>query len=194
MRHRVKTTTFSRDTKHRKAMIRSGVENLVLQGHVSTSKTKAKEFKRWADKLIHKAQSGSLTARRDLHRFFGKRNVVNALVDKIAPLFADRTSGFTRITVEGKRRGDNTEMVRLELVTMPENMGTFANPTPAEKTEAAAKKSTAKKATVKKAAPAKKVEKTEKTEKKVAAPKKTAAKAAPTKTKAASTVRRSGKK
>lgn len=191
MRHRVKTTTFNRDTKHRKAMIRSGVENLVLQGHVSTTKAKAKEFKRWADKLIHKAQDGSLTARRDLHRFFGKRNVVNALVDKIAPMFTDRVSGFTRITVEGKRRGDNTEMVRLELISMPENMGTFANPTPSEKAKPAAKKPVAKKAVAKKTTPAKK---TEKVEKKAAAPKKTTAKSAPTKTKAASTVRRSGKK
>jgi large subunit ribosomal protein L17 len=189
MRHRVKTSTFSRDTKHRKALIRNGVENLVLQGHISTSKTKAKEFKRWADKLIHKAQAGSLASRRDLHRFFGKRNVVNSLVDRIAPAFAGRTSGYTRIIVEGNRRGDNTEMVRLELVVMPENMGSFVNPTP--DATSAVKKA---KAAPKKATPAKKVEKTVKVEKKQAAPKKTAAKSAPTKTKAASTVRRSGKK
>lgn len=123
MRHRLKTKQFNRDTKERKALLKSLVSALVERGQIVTTKQKAKETKRIADKLIHKAQKGDLASRRVIHKFFGKRSFVNTLTDKIAPLFDKRVSGFSRITKVGTRRGDNTEMVRLELVKQPEANG-----------------------------------------------------------------------
>jgi len=125
MRHRIKKRHFNRDTNHRKALLRNLVRSLVEQGHIVTTKAKAKETKRLSDKLIYKAAKADLTSRRVLHRFFGKRDIVNTLVDRVAPVMKDRNSGFTRIVVLGKRKGDNSEMVRLELVNKPEKLGTL---------------------------------------------------------------------
>lgn len=157
MRHRAKVKTFNRDTHARQALLRSLLRSLVLEGQMVTTRAKAKEVRRWADKLIHKAQEDSLPTRRLLHRFFGKRDVVNTLVDRIAPLFTDRVSGFTRIVGVGKRRGDNSDMVKIELVKQSEIKG-LKNPNPEVKAEkkvvkTSAAATTAKKAVVKKAAP-----------------------------------------
>lgn len=128
MRHRVAKRHFNRDTKHRKAMIMNLVRSLVLEGEIKTTTRKAKEVKRWADKLVSTAKKGDLHARRTLHRFFGKRDVVNTLVDRIAPLFPDRKSGFTTHEVLGKRRGDNSEMTKLSFLVKPEVIGSLKSP------------------------------------------------------------------
>jgi len=125
MRHRVKTKQFNRDTNHRKMLIRNLVRSLVEHGEIVTTEAKAKETKRWADKLISQAQRDSLNTKRQLHTFFGTRDVVNTLVGKIVPAMGKRTSGFSRITHLGKRRGDNTAMVKLSLVEKPEKLGTL---------------------------------------------------------------------
>ncbi len=62
---------------------------------------------------------GTLTARRILERFFGSKKVVNQVVDSVAPAMKDRTSGFTRIIHLGRRRGDDSAMVKVELVKPP---------------------------------------------------------------------------
>jgi len=160
MRHRVKKSFFNRGTKHRQAMLRSGVRNLILHGKILTTMAKAKEFKRLTDKIIHKAMDDSVASRRKLHQFFGKRDVVNTLVEQVAPSFKERQSGFTRITKQGRRRGDNTEMVKLELLVKRDDAGTFKKPV-AEKKVAAkkpvVKKTAAKKPTTSKSAKPKKV-------------------------------------
>ena len=129
MRHRSNITKFSRDTKSRKALFKNLVRALVEQGKITTTEVKAKEIKRIADKLISKAKDNSLNTRRTLHRFFGMRDVVNTLVEKIAPEFTDRNSGFTRVTKIGVRRGDNTPMAELSLVKIPEKVGTLKKST-----------------------------------------------------------------
>lgn len=143
MRHRVAKRHFNRDSKHRKAMIMNLVRNLIVYGEIETTKEKAKEVKRWADKLVYKAKKGDVATRRNLHTFFGKRDVVNTLVDRIAPLFPNRDSGFTTHKSLGKRRGDNTEMVSIGFINKPETLGTLKAPkeaTPkAAKTKAAPK-------------------------------------------------------
>ncbi len=150
MRHRSSTKKFNRDTKSRKALFKSLVRALVEQGKIVTTEAKAKEARRIADKLIGKAKVDSMATRRVLHRFFGVRDVVNTLVDKIAPEFSDRVSGFTRITKIGVRRGDNVGMAELSLITAPATVGTLKN-------VASEKKVVAAKATPVKKAPAKKV-------------------------------------
>ncbi len=152
MRHRSKIKKFNRDTKSRKALFKTLVRSLVETGTIVTTEAKAKEVKRIADKLIGKAKDGTLETRRTLHRFFGTRDVVNTLVDRIAPEFTDRVSGFTRITKVGVRRGDNTKMAEVTLVVKPETVGTLKN-TEAKKEVKAVKKAPAKavkKETVKK--------------------------------------------
>lgn len=144
MRHRVKKTIFNKDTKHRQAMLRNGVRNLVLHGQVKTTRAKAKEYQRWADKLIFKARQNTLASRRQLHQFFGKRDVVNTLVERVAPVFKSRKSGFTRMVDVGRRRGDNTPLVQLELVKKPENLGSLKRPTQTKKKEVVSNIKTAK--------------------------------------------------
>lgn len=135
MRHRVKKSFFNRDTKHRQAMLRGGLRNLLLNGYLVTTKAKAKEYKRLTDKIFAKVADGSVISRRKLHEFFGKRDVINTLVEKLAPAFKDRKSGFTRLVKYGKRRGDNTELFRLELVKKPAEMGSFAKKKVAKSTK-----------------------------------------------------------
>jgi large subunit ribosomal protein L17 len=127
MRHRSTSKKLNRDTKSRKALFRGLVRSLVETGSIVTTEVKAKEIKRIADKLIGKAKTDSLETRRNLHKFFGVRDVVNTLVEKIAPEFSDRVSGFTRVTKLGVRRGDNTPMAKLSLIKMPQEIGTLKN-------------------------------------------------------------------
>lgn len=151
MRHRQKTKQLGRDTKSRKALLRNLVRSLIEHGEVETTEAKAKETKRWADKLIGKAQTDSLAVRRQLHTFFGKRDVVNTLVDKVAPAMKDRKSGFSTIAKLGNRRGDNSKVVKLSLVeASAKKVGLKAPKT--EKVEA-------KKPAIKKAAPKKSTKK-----------------------------------
>ena len=125
MRHKIASSHFNRDTNQRQQMFKLLLTGLFTHGHLTTTKPRAKEIKRQADKLISVAQVDSVASRRNLHMFFGKRDIVNTLVERIAPAMKDRKSGFTRIEVVGSRRGDNSEMVMLSLMSMPETVGTL---------------------------------------------------------------------
>ena len=140
MRHRVKTKQLGRNTKARKHLLIGQVRSLLLYGSITTTRAKAKEIARLTDTYISKAKSDSVATRRQLHTFFGKRDVVNALVDSIAPLFPDKVSGFTTISDVGTRRGDNAQLARVALTTQPENIGTFAAPKDVEATDTVSKK------------------------------------------------------
>lgn len=128
MRHRVASKQLNRDTKHRKALVTNMMRALVEHGRIETTMAKAKVLKRIADKIVTKAKQDSVAARRGLHQVFGKRDVVNTLVEQVAPAFKNRTSGFTRITTIGNRGGDNTLMVELAWVDQPEIVGTLRAP------------------------------------------------------------------
>lgn len=159
MRHRSKIKHFNRDTKSRKALFKTLVRSLVEHGSITTTESKAKEIKRIADKIIARAKVDSVANRRILHKFFGRRDVVNTLVDRVAPEFEKRVSGFTTIENVGLRRGDNTKLAKLSLIKMPKRVGSLKNEKKEVKKEAKpkAKKATSKKAPVKQASkPAKK--------------------------------------
>lgn len=119
MRHRVKGVKLGRDTAQRRSLFKNLLTALFTHGEIQTTEAKAKAIKGIADKLISRAQAGTLPARRLLSRFFGTRAVANRLVDEVAPAMKDRTSGFTRIIRLGKRMGDDSMMVKMELVTKP---------------------------------------------------------------------------
>jgi large subunit ribosomal protein L17 len=108
--------SFNRDTKARASLLLSLATNLLWHGEIVTTKAKARQAARLVDKCIKKAKVGDVAAKRQLHRVFGHRGCVNNLCDRVAPVFTTRSSGFTRLTLIGNRRGDNTPMYRLSLV------------------------------------------------------------------------------
>lgn len=154
MRHRVKAQHFNRDTKSRKALFKNLLSSLFEHGAVETTEQKAKAIKRLADKIIGKALPGTITARRVLERFFGSKQIVNRLVDSVAPVMRDRNSGFTRITRLGRRRGDDASMVKLELIVQPQPKAEKVAPKKVE--EKKEEKTPAAKTSTAKAAPKKK--------------------------------------
>jgi large subunit ribosomal protein L17 len=155
MRHRVQDKKFNRNSNERKALLNGLLRALVERGSIETTLVKGKVLKRLADRVISRAKDDTLNSRRVLHRTFGKRDVVNTLVEVVAPAAAKRTSGFTRVIPMGKRRGDNTPMVRVELVDMPSKVNTLVSGKEYAVRAKAPKKAAAPKAPAK-AAPAKK--------------------------------------
>lgn len=119
MRHRVQGTAIGRDTQHRSALIRNLLISLFEHGSIETTELKAKVVKRMADKVITKGKPGDLAARRNLESFFGQRQIVNLIMGSILPAVTDRTSGFTRSIRLGRRRGDDANMMKVELVSAP---------------------------------------------------------------------------
>lgn len=150
MRHRVKTHRFNRDANARKMLVRGLVRSLVEHGAIVTTLAKAKETRRWADKLIGQARVDSVESRRLLHTFFGRRDIVNTLVEKTAPAMGKRVSGFSTLVRLGKRRGDNTELVKLSLVTQPKVLHTLKSGTTHGKKKVAAKVKSKKKTSAQK--------------------------------------------
>ncbi|KPU26788.1 50S ribosomal protein L17 [Caloranaerobacter sp. TR13] len=111
-----KLRKLGRKTDHRKAMLRNLVTSLLKNGRIETTETRAKETRRLAEKMITLAKRGDLHARRQVLAFVYDETVVKTLFDEIAPKYAERNGGYTRILKIGPRRGDGSEMVILELV------------------------------------------------------------------------------
>ena len=107
---------LGRDTAHRKAMLRNLVTDLLREGRIQTTEHRAKEARRQAEKMITLGKRGDLHARRQAMAYIFDESVVNKLFEEIAPKYADRQGGYTRILKLGPRQGDNAEVVFLELV------------------------------------------------------------------------------
>ncbi|MFR8250488.1 MAG: 50S ribosomal protein L17 [Anaerovoracaceae bacterium] len=107
---------LGRPTAHRKAMLRNQVTDLLREGRITTTITRAKETRRMAEKMITLGKRGDLHARRQALAYIYDEDVVTELFDNIAPKYAERSGGYTRILKLGQRRGDTAEMVFLELV------------------------------------------------------------------------------
>jgi len=148
MRHRVAKKHFNRDTNNRKALLKNLLRALVEQGEIVTTTSKAKEIKRLMDKTVHRAKTDSVENRRLLHKIFGRRDVVNTLVDRIAPAMADRVSGFTTIAKEGIRRGDSAVLSKLKFIVDIDRAGSLKSGK--DHTQKVEKKAPTKKAAVKK--------------------------------------------
>lgn len=116
MRHRVKGRKLNRAVKHRKSLFKNLISALIEHGEIKTTEAKAKAIKGLVDKLITKAKSGSVHARRLIGSFLNRRSIVNRLVDTVAPQLTKRTSGYTRIIKLGRRQGDRAMMVKMQLV------------------------------------------------------------------------------
>jgi large subunit ribosomal protein L17 len=117
MRHAKQRNKLSRDSAHRRSLMRNLSRELIEHERIRTSQAKAKAVKPEVEKLITLAKRGGLHARRQALSELGQdRFVVHKLFEEIAPRYAERPGGYTRIVKLGPRRSDSTEMVFLELV------------------------------------------------------------------------------
>lgn len=104
------------NTGHRKALLRNIVTSLLKHGRIETTEARAKELNAIAEKMISLGKKGDLAARRQALAYLLDETVVKDLFDNIAPKYADRQGGYTRIVKVGFRRGDAAEKVIVELV------------------------------------------------------------------------------
>jgi large subunit ribosomal protein L17 len=117
MRHGKQRHKLSRDMAHRRALLRNLSRDLIEHERIKTSQAKAKAVKPEVEKLITLAKRGDLHARRKALAELGQdRFLVHKLFEEVAPRYAERPGGYTRIVKLGPRRSDSTEMVFLELV------------------------------------------------------------------------------
>jgi large subunit ribosomal protein L17 len=108
---------------HQKQMMANLASDLIRHGRIKTTETKAKNLRPYAEKLITKAKAGDLHARRQVLSKLHDRDVVAYLFEEVAPRFADRNGGYTRILKLGPRPGDNASMAIIELVDRGEGSG-----------------------------------------------------------------------
>ncbi|MCJ7724874.1 MAG: 50S ribosomal protein L17 [Acidimicrobiia bacterium] len=101
---------------HQKHILSNLAQELFWEERVTTTITKAKVLRPYAEKLITKARTGSLNARRQILSKIENTEVVTRLFDEIAPRYAERPGGYTRIVRVGPRRGDGAEMAIIELI------------------------------------------------------------------------------
>ena len=107
---------LGRPTAHRKAMLRNQVTSLLRNGKLETTYTRARETQRMAEKMITLGKRGDLHARRQALAYIYDEDVVTELFEEIAPKYAERKGGYTRVLKVGPRRGDAAEMAIIELV------------------------------------------------------------------------------
>ena len=149
------TRKLGRPTAHRVAMLRGMVTLLLENGQIETTLARAKEVRSMAEKMITLGKKNTLASRRAALAYITKESVVTKLFTEIAPSYANRNGGYTRILKLGNRRGDAAEMAIVALVKdeKAEAAAPATETAPAAEAaaEAPAKKPAAKKTTAKKA-------------------------------------------
>lgn len=116
MRHKVAGKRLGRTSAHRNALFRNLVTELLDHEVVQTTEAKAKELRRWGDRLITLGKRGSLHARRQAAAVLRRRAVVQKLFGDLAARYAGRPGGYTRVVKLGVRSGDAARMAVVELV------------------------------------------------------------------------------
>ena len=110
------TRKLGKTSTQRKALLRQQVTDLLENGKIETTFYRAKEVQPVVEKMITLGKKGNLAAYRRALSFITKEDVANTLFKEIAPKYADRNGGYTRVTRTGARRGDAAEMAIIELV------------------------------------------------------------------------------
>lgn len=123
MRHRVAGKKLGRSPSHRRALLRNLVTALLQYEAVETTDAKAKELKRWGDRMITLGKAGTLHARRRAATVIQRAGVVKKLFDELAPRYAARPGGYTRVVKLGVRHGDAAAVSMVELVDRPGSDG-----------------------------------------------------------------------
>jgi large subunit ribosomal protein L17 len=119
MRHQAHHGRLGVQPAHRRAMIRNMVTSLLKHERIKTTKGRAKEVRRYAEKMITVAKKETLASKRHVLGFVREREVVNKLFKTLIYRYAERKGGYTRVLKLGYRVGDGAEMVFLELVDRP---------------------------------------------------------------------------
>ncbi len=159
MNHRNGFNPLSRTTAHRRAMSRNMVTSLFRFERITTTKSKALEVRKAAEKLITRSKVDSVHNRREVKKFIADEKVLNKLFTEIGPRMKERNGGYTRVLKLGFRQGDAADMVILELVDYkldseaeePKKETKAKKTASTEEKKPAAKKPAAKKSTAKKA-------------------------------------------
>ena len=116
MRHQRAGKKLGRDSAHRRALYANLAGALIEHGRIKTTEAKAKAVKPLAEQMITLGKRGDLSARRQAISELRSQDAVRRLFDDVAPRFADRPGGYSRIVKLGQRQGDAAAMVYLELV------------------------------------------------------------------------------
>jgi large subunit ribosomal protein L17 len=116
MRHRNANRKLSRNSSHRRAMLRNLVTDFLDHGRLMTTLPKAKEVRPLAEKMITLGKRDNLHARRQLQSYLLREPVAKKVFDTIAPRFADRKGGYSRIIKLGNRKGDGADLAIIELL------------------------------------------------------------------------------
>ena len=159
MNHKNGFNPLSRTTAHRRAMSRNMVTSLFRYERITTTKSKALEVRKSAEKLITRAKEDTVHNRREAAKFISDEKILNKLFTEIGPRMKERNGGYTRVLKLGFRQGDAADVVILELVDYKlETEEETADKKAAKKTSAKDDSAKAKKSASKskEAAPAKK--------------------------------------
>lgn len=124
MRHNVSGRKLSRNTAHRKALLRNLVTSLLEHERIETTLAKAKELRSEADRMITLAKKGDLHARRQALAFIRDKGTVQKLFGEIKDRYLERNGGYTKITRLHYRKGDAAPITVVELVERPESKKT----------------------------------------------------------------------
>lgn len=117
MRHHNNVRKFGRKRNQRKALLKGLALALIAHGKIETTEAKAKELRTMIEKLITKANQGTVSSRRIvISRLYNLTAEANKLIDEIAPNYKDRKGGYTRITKLPRRAGDASKMAVIEFV------------------------------------------------------------------------------
>lgn len=111
-----KQRKLGRTTPQRRSILRNLTTDLLREGRIETTVTRAKETRRMAEKMITLGKRGDLHARRQALAYIFDEDVVTRLFEEIAPSYSERNGGYTRILKKGPRVGDAAEMAIIELV------------------------------------------------------------------------------
>ena len=114
MRHRKRTVKLGIKSQHRRATLANMVCSLIEHSQITTTVPRAKEARRWADKMVTLAKKGTLHHRRQALAFLKQKAAVKKLFEELGKQHGDRAGGYTRIIRVGARRGDAAEMAILQ--------------------------------------------------------------------------------
>ncbi|MEW6033749.1 MAG: 50S ribosomal protein L17 [Chloroflexota bacterium] len=117
MRHRVSRHKLGKSTGQRMSVYRNLVADLFRYGKVVTTESRAKRVRSFADKVITLGKQGTLHSRRQVLSFVTDEEIVDKVFAEIAPRYADRRGGYSRVTKLGSRAGDAAPMAQLDLVS-----------------------------------------------------------------------------
>lgn len=120
MRHQKAGKKLNRTGSHRNAMFRNMVTSLFEHGRIRTTDAKAKELRRWADRMVTLAKRGDLHARRQALAVMRDKSVVHKLFEEVQARFGNRAGGYTSVVKIGRRRGDAAPISMIELVAPQE--------------------------------------------------------------------------